>query len=67
MQIKRDQERGIQQSEPVYTEFVRKDEEEKGIYFLILSHYLFSFDYFSFSASNIQSSCRCRKEKDSSV
>jgi len=29
--MKRDQERGIQQTEPVFTEFVRKDEEEKGI------------------------------------
>jgi len=28
-QIKRDQERGIQQTESVFTEFVRKDEEEK--------------------------------------
>ena len=28
-QIKRDQERGIQPPEPVFTEFVRTDEEEK--------------------------------------
>jgi DNA/RNA-binding protein KIN17 len=28
-QIKRDQDRGIEQPEPVYTELVRKDEEEK--------------------------------------
>lgn len=34
LQIKRDKERGIEAPEPVYTELVRKDEEEKGIEFL---------------------------------
>jgi hypothetical protein len=37
IQIKRDQERGIEPTIPVYTEFVRKDEEEKGSYDLVVS------------------------------
>ncbi len=32
IQIKRDKEKGIEIPAPVYTEFVRKDEEEKGIF-----------------------------------
>ncbi len=62
--MKRDQERGIQQTEPVFTEFVRKDEEEKGIE--IFFNY-FKFIIFSFSTSNIQSKCCCRKEENSPV
>ena len=30
VQIKRDKEKGNEKPDPVYTEFVRKDEEEKG-------------------------------------
>jgi hypothetical protein len=43
--MKRDKEKGVEPSAPVYTEFVRKDEEEKGkfnLFILILIMVIFS-------------------------